>query len=31
MLGIHSGLPGDITDVLALDIGGGSTEFVLAL
>jgi exopolyphosphatase / guanosine-5'-triphosphate,3'-diphosphate pyrophosphatase len=28
MLGIHSGLPGDITDVL---IGGGSTEFVLAL
>jgi exopolyphosphatase/guanosine-5'-triphosphate,3'-diphosphate pyrophosphatase len=31
MRGIHSGLPGDITDVLALDIGGGSTEFVLAL
>jgi exopolyphosphatase/guanosine-5'-triphosphate,3'-diphosphate pyrophosphatase len=31
MLGIHSGLPGDITDVLALEIGGGSTEFVLAL
>jgi exopolyphosphatase/guanosine-5'-triphosphate,3'-diphosphate pyrophosphatase len=31
MLGIHSGLPGDIKDVLALDIGGGSTEFVLAL
>ena len=31
MLGIHSGLPGDITDVLALDIGGGSTEFILAL
>ena len=31
MLGIHSGLPDDITDVLALDIGGGSTEFILAL
>ena len=31
MLGIHSGLPGDIKDVLALDIGGGSTEFILAL
>lgn len=31
MLGIHSGVPGDITDVLALDIGGGSTEFILAL
>ena len=31
MLGIHSGLPEDITDVLALDIGGGSTEFILAL
>ena len=31
MLGIHSGLPADITDVLALDIGGGSTEFILAL
>lgn len=31
MLGIHSGLPGDIKDVLALDIGGGSTEFILTL
>lgn len=30
MLGIRSGLPGDIKDVLALDIGGGSTEFILA-
>jgi exopolyphosphatase/guanosine-5'-triphosphate,3'-diphosphate pyrophosphatase len=30
MLGIRSGLPKDITDVLALDIGGGSTEFILA-
>ena len=30
MLGIRSGLPEDIKDVLALDIGGGSTEFILA-
>ncbi len=30
ILGIRSGLPGDIKDVLALDIGGGSTEFILA-
>ena len=30
MLGIRSGLPQGITDVLALDIGGGSTEFILA-
>ncbi|HKT34574.1 MAG TPA: Ppx/GppA phosphatase family protein [Nitrospira sp.] len=29
MLGIRSGLPVGITDVLALDIGGGSTEFIL--
>jgi exopolyphosphatase / guanosine-5'-triphosphate,3'-diphosphate pyrophosphatase len=29
MLGIRSGLPGGVTDVLALDIGGGSTEFIL--
>ena len=29
MLGIRSGLPDGITDVLALDIGGGSTEFIL--
>lgn len=29
MLGIRSGLPVGVTDVLALDIGGGSTEFVL--
>ncbi len=29
MLGIRSGLPTGVTDVLALDIGGGSTEFVL--
>jgi exopolyphosphatase/guanosine-5'-triphosphate,3'-diphosphate pyrophosphatase len=29
MLGIHSGLPQGVTDVLALDIGGGSTEFIL--
>jgi exopolyphosphatase/guanosine-5'-triphosphate,3'-diphosphate pyrophosphatase len=31
MLGIRSGLPGDMKDVLALDIGGGSTEFILTL
>lgn len=30
MLGIRSGLPKGIVDVLALDIGGGSTEFILA-
>ena len=29
MLGIRSGLPQEVTDVLALDIGGGSTEFML--
>ena len=29
MLGIHSGLPIGVTEVLALDIGGGSTEFIL--
>jgi len=29
MLGIRSGLPYSVTDVLALDIGGGSTEFIL--
>lgn len=29
MLGIRSGLPAGITDLLALDIGGGSTEFIL--
>jgi exopolyphosphatase/guanosine-5'-triphosphate,3'-diphosphate pyrophosphatase len=29
MLGIRSGLPYGVTDVLALDIGGGSTEFIL--
>ena len=29
MLGICSGLPISVTDVLALDIGGGSTEFIL--
>lgn len=29
MLGIRSGLPQSVTDVLALDIGGGSTEFIL--
>ena len=28
MLGIRSGLPTGVTDVLALDIGGGSTEFI---
>ena len=30
MLGIRSGLPNGIADVLALDIGGGSTEFIFA-
>ena len=29
MLGIRSGLPSGVTDLLALDIGGGSTEFIL--
>jgi exopolyphosphatase / guanosine-5'-triphosphate,3'-diphosphate pyrophosphatase len=29
LLGIRSGLPGGVTDLLALDIGGGSTEFIL--
>ena len=29
MLGIRSGVPDGVTDVLALDIGGGSTEFIL--
>src|SRR5690348_5766758 len=30
MLGIRSGLPPEITDIMALDIGGGSTEFICA-
>lgn len=29
LLGIRSGLPPGVTNVLALDIGGGSTEFIL--
>ena len=29
LLGIRSGLPPDVADMLALDIGGGSTEFIL--
>ncbi len=29
MLGIRSGIPPGVTDLLALDIGGGSTEFIL--
>lgn len=29
LLGIRSGLPTEVTDILALDIGGGSTEFIL--
>jgi len=29
LLGIRSGLPPGVTDLLALDIGGGSTEFIL--
>jgi exopolyphosphatase / guanosine-5'-triphosphate,3'-diphosphate pyrophosphatase len=29
LLGIRSGLPASVTDMLALDIGGGSTEFIL--
>jgi exopolyphosphatase/guanosine-5'-triphosphate,3'-diphosphate pyrophosphatase len=28
MLGVRSGLPPGVSDVLALDIGGGSTEFI---
>lgn len=28
LLGIRSGLPSGVTDILALDIGGGSTEFI---
>lgn len=29
LLGIRCGLPSGVTDMLALDIGGGSTEFIL--
>lgn len=29
LLGIRSGLPAGVNDILALDIGGGSTEFIL--
>ena len=29
LLGIRSGLPAGVSDILVLDIGGGSTEFVL--
>jgi exopolyphosphatase/guanosine-5'-triphosphate,3'-diphosphate pyrophosphatase len=29
MMGIRSGLPVGVADVLALDVGGGSTEFIL--
>ncbi|MCS6897100.1 MAG: Ppx/GppA family phosphatase, partial [Nitrospira sp.] len=29
MLGIRSGLPTGVADMLALDVGGGSTEFIL--
>lgn len=29
LLGIRSGLSSDISDILGLDIGGGSTEFIL--
>ena len=29
LLGIRSGLPAGVTDILGLDIGGGSTEFIL--
>lgn len=29
LLGIRSGLPAGVSDILALDIGGGSTEFIL--
>jgi exopolyphosphatase/guanosine-5'-triphosphate,3'-diphosphate pyrophosphatase len=31
LLGIRSGLPTGVTEMLALDIGGGSTEFILDL
>lgn len=31
LLGIRSGLPSGVTEILALDIGGGSTEFILDL
>jgi exopolyphosphatase/guanosine-5'-triphosphate,3'-diphosphate pyrophosphatase len=31
LLGIRSGLPFGVTEILALDIGGGSTEFILDL
>ena len=30
LLGIRSALPAGVTDLLALDIGGGSTEFILS-
>jgi exopolyphosphatase/guanosine-5'-triphosphate,3'-diphosphate pyrophosphatase len=29
LLGIRSGLPAGVADIIALDIGGGSTEFIL--
>jgi exopolyphosphatase/guanosine-5'-triphosphate,3'-diphosphate pyrophosphatase len=29
LLGIRSGLPAEVMEILALDIGGGSTEFIL--
>ena len=29
LLGIRSGLPHDVSDILGVDIGGGSTEFIL--
>jgi len=29
LLGIRSGVPAGVADILALDIGGGSTEFIL--
>lgn len=29
LLGIRSGLPAEVMDILAVDIGGGSTEFIL--
>ncbi len=31
LLGIRSGLPAGVTEILALDIGGGSTEFIFDL
>lgn len=31
LLGIRSGLPAGVMEILALDIGGGSTEFILDL